>query len=238
MAYRRPIWLVAGAPRVPVDAVRHLTVAATGATAVELARLLRQNSLNPALDVRCLCSQDAQPCLAAQRQQPGLFSALEIYTTYDDLTARLRTAVQAEPQAAVVMTAAVNDYEVARIETADGRVLIDRATAGSAQAKLPSGLADVRIHLKPTAKIIERIRREWAPGVYLVGFKNEPADTVVASARKLLERADCHLVVANSIGLEYNAIVRKSGAVEPYPARQTMLQALCRLMLNEDGWPQ
>src|SRR5690606_10971383 len=37
----RPVLIVGGAPRVAIDAVRHLTVAATGATAVQLADLLQ-----------------------------------------------------------------------------------------------------------------------------------------------------------------------------------------------------
>ncbi|MGH7142513.1 MAG: phosphopantothenoylcysteine decarboxylase [Planctomycetota bacterium] len=233
MQFSRPIWITAGAPRVPVDGVRYLTAAATGATAAELAGILRARRDLALSGLNCLCSQDALACHAAHRDHPTLFDRFETFTTYAELAAQLQSALQADTRAAVIMSAAVNDYEVARVEAPAAGLSIDPAIHPG--AKLPSGLTDVAIRLKPTAKIIERIRREWAPDAYLVGFKNEPADTVVAAARKLLERADCHLVVANSIGLDYNAIVRKNGALEPYPARRTMLDALARLLLHEDG---
>lgn len=238
MSFSRTIWLVAGAPRVKVDAVRHITVPATGATAVELARLLKAQRLAPVQDIRCLRSLDAVACSPETLHDRNPFQTVETYETYADLEAHLAAAVRANPTAAVVMTAAVNDYEVAEVAWTDKTGKQERmnpADAAQPLAKLPSRQPNVTVRLKPTEKIIDRIRREWSPQAYLVGFKNEAAETVVASARTLMERADCHLVVANSIGLAYNAILRKNGALEPFPARSTMLQALARLIAAEDG---
>ena len=74
MPAERPILLVGGAPRVPVDAIRHLTVAATGATALALAAQLREAGRQADL----LLSLDAAPGAAAARyrDRDGLEEAL------------------------------------------------------------------------------------------------------------------------------------------------------------------
>ncbi|HTL53084.1 MAG TPA: phosphopantothenoylcysteine decarboxylase, partial [Planctomycetota bacterium] len=214
MAFHRTVWIVAGSPRVKVDAVRHITVPATGATAVELARNLKAQKIQPVGGIRLLRAVDAQACAPEMLRADNPFQAIETYATYDELVERLKTALRQSPNAAVVMSAAVNDYEVAQVTWTDAMGApggLNPRDPAHPTAKLPSGLPAVRIELKPTAKIIDRIRSEWSREAYLVGFKNEPAETVVASSRKLMERAGCHLVVANSIGLTYNAILRKSG---------------------------
>ena len=49
----QPILLVGGAPRVPIDAVRHMTVHASGATALRLADLLSDLKCELLLSVGC-----------------------------------------------------------------------------------------------------------------------------------------------------------------------------------------
>ena len=238
MPFQRPIWIVAGSPRVRVDAVRHITVPATGATAVALAEQLRGLG---ATDMRCLHSLDAVACLPEQLRtlkSGSPFRAVAPYTTYDDLTKAVEQAARAGPAApapVIVMTAAVNDYEVAAITDDNRHLAFDPHAMDQQGTKLPGGLREVRLHLRPTAKIIERIRREWNPGVYLVGFKNEAEATVVASAQKLQKRAQCQLVVANSIGLAFNAIVGAKGGVDSYSSRAAMLEALAKRIVAQEG---
>lgn len=201
----RPILLVGGAPRVPVDAVRHLTVAASGATAVRLRDLLAARARSADL----LLSSDAAPDAAAGR-----------YLDREQLEHRLRTWIAAHPAGAVVMSAAVNDYQVAGVEALrDGQ-----ATRIAPQAKLPSGADEVVIRLHPADKVIDRLRG-WGLSGPIVGFKYEDADTVLASAAALLRRVGAALVVANSLDGSLQALVDGAGA-ERCVDREELLQRL------------
>jgi phosphopantothenoylcysteine synthetase/decarboxylase len=68
--------------------------------------------------------------------------------------------------------------------------------------KTPSGLDQWTLHLVPTPKIIHMIKR-WDPRIFLVGFKLEVGagqEELIQSARRLAERSQSDLVVANELG--------------------------------------
>ena len=136
---QRPILIVGGAPRVAVDAIRHLTVSATGATAVTLSQHLRTVGREPHL----LLSLDAAPSATAER-----------YRDRDALELALSTWISRHPDGCVVMSAAVNDYRVASVERWEGSDC-QKLRAGE---KLPSGADEVVIRLRPENKIIDRLR--------------------------------------------------------------------------------
>lgn len=201
------ILLVGGAPRVPVDAVRHLTVAATGATAVAVAAGLAARGRT--CDV--LLSLDAAPdFLAAQR-----------YRVRADLDTALEYWVRAHPYGTVLMSVAVNDYEtVAVVAERDGRTM--ELAVG---AKLPSRADSVQIHLRPVAKLIDRLRRDWGFSGHLVAFKYEEAATVLAAAEELRVRCDAALVVANSLCGQVQALVDADGVIS-FPDRRALVDAV------------
>lgn len=201
----RPILIVGGSPRVRLDAVRHLTVAATGRTAAALADRLAARGRPADL----LLSLDAEPGAVATR--------------YDDrpaLETALRAWIVAHPDGAVVMSAAVNDYEVAAIEAVRGGARERVAPA----AKLSSGADEVVVRLRPAAKLIDGLRG-WGLRGPIIGFKYEAADTVEASAAALLRRVGAAAVVANSLGGEVQALVDAHGCVR-LPDRDRLLAAL------------
>ena len=101
MGSERLILLVGGAPRVPVDAIRHLTVGATGATSVALAGRLR----DAGRETQMLLSLDAAPGVHAAR-----------YGDRESLEEALAAWIGRHPDGCVVMSAAVNDYRVAQVE--------------------------------------------------------------------------------------------------------------------------
>ncbi|MFW5845609.1 MAG: phosphopantothenoylcysteine decarboxylase [Planctomycetota bacterium] len=200
------ILLVGGAPRVPVDAVRHLTVAASGRTAVRLQALLQERGLRSAL----LLGTDAVACEGARR-----------YTDRAGLDAAVQAWAGRHPQGRLVLSAAVNDYEVARLEAdgADGPVHL------SAGGKLPSGCRAVRIHLRPAAKLVDELRRSWSWPGRLFCFKYEAAATVLDSAQALCRRVGASAVLANSLCGTIQALVDADG-VTPHADRDAALQAL------------
>src|SRR4051812_19275991 len=202
----RSILLVGGAPRVAVDAVRYLTVAASGVTALELERRLRARDVTTA---ELLLSADAAPGVPAQR-----------YSDRAKLELGLRSWISAHRDGVVVMSAAVNDYEIASVELRRGEA-VERLAAG---AKLRSGADEAVIRLRPAGKIIDQLRG-WGHAGPLVAFKYEARETVIQSASALRVRVGAALVVANSLCGSVQALVSARG-VEPYGDREALLDAL------------
>jgi hypothetical protein len=208
MGMARPVLLVGGAPRVAVDAVRHLTVAATGATAVMLRGLLAEAGIAGDL----LLSLDAAPGASAAR-----------YTDRAGLESALAAWISNHPEGCVVMSAAVNDYEVAAVERSAGG-LSERLAPG---AKLASGADEVVIRLRPAGKLIDRLGPEFGLRGPLFGFKYEAAGTVLASAEALRRRVGCAVVAANSLCGRVHALVDAAGS-EHLPDRPAFIASLAR----------
>lgn len=201
----RSILLVGGAPRVPIDAVRHLTVAASGTTALRLRGLLATRGRTADL----LLSSDAAPGVESTR-----------YRDRDQLEHHLRTWIAAHGDGLVVMSAAVNDYQVATVEVAQA----GRTTRLPPGAKLPSRADEVVVRLRPASKVIDQLRG-WGLSGPIVGFKHEDAATVIGSAGSLLQRVGAALVVANSLDGSLQALVDGSGC-ERFADREALLQQL------------
>jgi hypothetical protein len=201
----RSILLVGGAPRVAVDAVRYMTVAATGATAVQLKDGLQRQGLSSDL----LLSVDASPASPAER-----------YEDRAGLALALKRWIQANPTGVVVMSAAINDYDVSNIEVEHGNARV----ALPPGAKLPSRAGAVIIHLKPSSKVIDLLRT-WGLTGPIVGFKYEARETVLQSATAQCVRVGASLVVANSLCGQVQALVNAHGH-EQFPNRPALLDAL------------
>ena len=204
----RSILLVGGAPRVPVDAIRHLTVAATGATALALAAQLRDQGR----DAHLLLSLDASPGAAAAR-----------YVDREALEEAMATWISGHPDGCVVMSAAVNDYRVTRVE---------RWETGEARAlrpgeKLPSGADEVVIRLRQDSKLIDRLRPAFGLRGPIIGFKYEDASTVLTSAGELLARVGASCIAANSLCGSVLAII-DGGGIERFAGREALIAALAR----------
>lgn len=200
----RPLLLVGGAPRLVVDAVRFLSVRASGATAVALAGRLQAAGL--AADL--LLGMLAEPAANALR-----------YDSREDLELALRRWIAANPDGVVVMSAAINDYQVQQVESRQG----DAVRVFAPGDKAPSGADELVIRLRPASKVIDQLR-PWGLHGPIVGFKFEHAATVVASAQALRKRTGAALVVANSLCGQVQALV--GAAIVNYSGRTALLDAL------------
>ena len=200
----RPVLIVGGAPRVPVDAVRHLTVAATGGTAMQVATLLHGDGVPAAL----LLSVDAVPADGAAR-----------YATRADLDAAVRAWIAGHADGVIVLSAAINDFDQAVVAV----VVEGREQVLAEGAKAPSRGDGLVIRLRPAAKLIDQLR-DWGHRGPLVGFKYEAADTVVTAAQALRRRVGADLVVANSLDGEVQALV--DAEVTAFPDRPALVVAL------------
>ncbi len=207
----RPILLVGGAPRVRVDAVRDLVAHATGATAVALSERLAAAGARPDL----LLARDAAPAPAAQR-----------YVDRAGLETALGGWIAAHPQGVVVLSAAINDYDVAAVERRSGTAWASYASG----EKLPSGGDEVLIRLRPAAKLIDQLRPRWGLAGPIVGFKYEAEDTVIAAAEALRQRTGAAVVVANSLCATVQALVDAEG-VERIAERSGLVVRLAERLL-------
>lgn len=207
-----PILLVGGAPRVAVDAVRHLTVAATGATAVALAERLAARGRRAEL----LLSLDAQPGRAAER-----------YADRAGLEAALARWLRRHPGAPLAMSAAVNDYEVASVERHDGGAVRILAPG----EKLASGAHEAVIRLRSAPKLIDALPAMGHRGP-LTAFKYEDAATVLASAASLRQRTGAVRVVANSLCGSLQALVDGAGT-RRFAGREELLDALAQALAGD-----
>lgn len=179
----RPVLVTAGATRNPIDAIRYLTANSSGRTgsriATELAGLGH--------DVTLLASGEAWLRLQAERPKDAdKVQVIEYGSTYD-LLERMERFILARPDCVVIHAAAVGDYAA-----------VDRATT-----KIPSGQPELVLRLRPTPKILDRIR-DWAPDCWLCSFKAAAPLTdeveLEQIARAQLIRSNSDVVFANVIG--------------------------------------
>ncbi len=209
-----PILLVGGAPRVPIDAVRYLTVPATGLTACRLHDMLAADGLKSEL----LLSVDAQPTREAMR-----------YENRAELEYMLQKAIQSNPNRCIVLSAAINDYQV----TGVNGIWRGVEQHYPVSAKVPSGGERLSIELEPASKVVDTLKGYGHAGP-LVAFKYEAAETVISSAQSLLKRVGAQLVVANSLCGEIQALVR-ADTIEICESRTQLLEHL-HTFLSDEGF--
>lgn len=199
----RRILIVGGAPRLPVDAIRHLTVHATGTTACAL-----RDRLGPAAPVDLLLGRDAVTAEGAAR-----------FTTREELDTAIRAWLRAHGDGVVVLSAAINDYQVETVE----HVLGGQRTVVAPGSKAPSRADELIIRLAPAEKLIDRLAA-WGHRGPLVACKYQDSEGVIAAAQALRARVGADLVVANSIDGSVQALV--DAGVEHHPDRPSLLTAL------------
>lgn len=197
----RAVLIIGGAPRIPVDAVRHMTVHASGRTAVTLAAGLPGAQL--------LLSVDAVPIPEAAR-----------YHDRAELDQAVQAWVSRHPDGVVVSSAAINDYQVDAVVTISG---------GSEQrfplgAKVPSGAERMAIELVPAPKLIDQLAA-WGHTGPLVAFKYQAAETVLAAAERLRLRTGAAVVLANSLCGSVQALVDSHGE-RHFDSRDAVVTAL------------
>lgn len=183
----RPVLLVGGAPRLPIDAIRSLVVGASGRTAVRLAERLAERGVPAEL----LLAADAAPACEARR-----------FATREELDDALRDWVAAHGEGVVVLSAAINDYRVHSVE----RWHRGRGEPVARGDKIASGADEVVIRLRPAPKTVDRLRG-WGHRGPLVAFKFSPSERVIDDARALRGRTGAALVVANSLDHAVQALV-------------------------------
>ena len=181
------VLITCGPTWVAMDDVRVISNQSTG----EIGHLIAQACLNKGLDVTLLEGPVTHPWSHKKVK-------LIRYQYFDELRRHLDIQLKKKFDV-VIHAAAVSDFKVAKV--LKGKI---------------SSKKSLTLKLSPTVKLIDQIKIK-APDVFLVGFKLEPGlglKNVVAESKVLFKKAQCDLVVANSIERGYQGfIVNNSGKV-------------------------
>ncbi len=207
----RDVLLVGGAPRVRIDAVRYLTVAASGNTATALHEYLHAKQCASTL----LLGTDANPSVLARR-----------FNDRYELEKSLRNWIDFHPTGVIVLSAAINDYQLKETTYQIGKKNIHLARGD----KMPSGASEVTVKLEPATKVIDQLRA-WGHKGPLVGFKYQDKNTVIKAATALRERVGADYVVANSLCGSVQALLSDE-EVQYFDDRADLMGALCAAVLS------
>ena len=180
----RPAAIVTTGPAsAPIDEVRRITNSATG----EIGAVLAEALIDRGWEVFV--------CRGTGSTHRGLpeGARLHEFTTNRDLAHSLEELAETRGSdvAAVFHAAALSDYSVASIKSADASL------AGA--RKLPGDLAQLELVLEPAAKILPRLRG-WFPHAHITGWKYELEGTredAVEAARAQLVRGCTDATVVN-----------------------------------------
>lgn len=126
--------------------------------------------------------------------------------------------------AAIIMTAALIDYEGEIGITASGKYATRLSTRDSPTSTL---------YLSATEKIINKIKRK-RPDIILVGFKTTSGDTEIQQRKKalrLIKNSACDMVLVNDLSSRTNMLVGTPGTlVYPTLDRSSVLNDLATLV--------
>lgn len=204
------VLITAGPTWVAIDRVRVISNISSGETGFLLAKKFSELGMRVTL-------------LLGPVEQPvsGRGFKLIRFRFFDELREGLLKELKTRKYDIVIHTAAVSDYKPKRI--------ISR--------KISSGKKRFKLELTPTPKLISLIKKS-DPGVFLVGFKFEPASArgyLLRKARNLIRDSKLNLAVANSIDNRgYRAyIVEKERFTGPYKNKNEMVKKLVKQLTEK-----
>jgi phosphopantothenate-cysteine ligase/phosphopantothenoylcysteine decarboxylase/phosphopantothenate--cysteine ligase len=188
--------VVAGNTMSPIDRVRGITNIFTGRTGASIAAVAKSRG------------HDATLLTSHPETSPNEVAAIA-YRTYDELHSLLQQEIMIGGYDAIVMSAAVNDYQcVGTYAPADGTTFDDNGLSLTgplvdvARGKVKGNHRELWLRLVPAPKLIDRIRTPWGFRGALVKFKLEVDVTddkllAIGDASRRQSRADW--LVANTL---------------------------------------
>ena len=169
----KKVLLTFGPTWVPIDNVRVISNISTGKLGHLLVDLLKKEGTQLTV---------LQGPVVAQLKSQSI--RVVEFRFYDELASLMKVELKRQYDI-IIHAAAVSDYEL----------------TNPFKKKISSRLSRLKFDLKPTAKIIEKIKKA-SPNSLLVGFKladNINTDSVRQEVGKLFQKAKCDLVVVNSL---------------------------------------
>jgi len=186
----------------PIDGARRLTNMSTGRLGITLSNALT----DAGHQVVCLKGEGAT-CPDALRA-----ATVRSFTTNEDLASRLRGLSKTFEAEAVLHAAALCDFKIARVVTADGDTGVPK--------KISTRSGEVTLVLAPTLKVLPKLR-VWFPQATIVGWKYElvgDRNDSFAAAWRQLQECDIDACVLNGAAYgEGFAVCETEHRVRPCP---------------------
>jgi len=182
------ILITAGGTREPIDSVRYIGNISSGRTASLLADELSLAGHR----ITWLGAEDAI--------RPNTACTIETYVSFSDLQAQLQKLLAAENFDAVIHAAAVSDFSVGAVESAEGGD--GDACVKEQGGKLPSDV-DLLVRLQRTPKLLDSLR-SWSSNLEtkVIGFKltdTQDLDKRLAAVTRQFELSNVDAVVHNDL---------------------------------------
>ncbi len=178
------ILVTAGGTREPIDSVRYIGNLSSGRSAAQLTDELTAAGNS----VTWLGAEDAL--------MPLQCDTIQRFSSFADLAQALQDLLAKKHFDVVIHAAAVSDFSVAKIATANDGVLENPA------GKLPSD-TDLVLHLKRNSKLLTKLKG-WSvnPEVRVIGFKltnTDDSQKQLAAVRKQFAASNVDAVVHNDL---------------------------------------
>lgn len=243
------ILITAGGTSEPIDNVRVITNLGTGRLGSLIAdRFAEEDSVGKIFYV---CSSRSRTPSSEK------VTVVNIGSTHD-LKKKLEELFKNNRIDAVIHSMAVSDYTVSSVTTAGDLVgyleknsgrnlseaLVVRGIAStdvrSEAGKISSKLVSPIILLAPTPKIIGMLRG-LAPDAVIVGFKlldHVTSEELVETARGLMEKNDCDMVLANDSAKidgdrHTGYLIDRGGSISTYRTKQEIAEGLTRAVMRK-----
>lgn len=181
------VLVTAGSTETPIDRVRSITNIFKGKTGWKIAEYF------------CDQKEDVTLLTSGYREEKKGLKVLS-FRTYDELALILEKEVASEKYDIIIHSAAISDYQVARVLVPDpsnsNPIPIDSST------KVSSQHSRLFLELVPTVKLVDRMREPWGFKGKLVKFKLQVGISDlelldIAKASVVASKAD--LLVANCL---------------------------------------
>jgi len=158
-------------------------------------------------------------------------AGINFLETNDDLEKLIDYLLLQPDTKGIILAAAVCDWEPHQISTTG------HETFGKRRPRLRTSEGNVQLTMRPSAKIIGKIRRE-RKDIFLVGFK---ATTGMAEQEQyltglgLLKSASCNLVFSNDLHTHVNMVITPEEAKYHVGDRKTAMRGLCDMIVMRSG---
>ncbi len=227
----RRFYVVTGGTMVHIAPHFALCAPAFGQVGAEIARGLGALDLSVTLVRTRMALGGASP----SDEEATLYSGAGIrrLETNEDLRALLDHLVALPDTRAIVLAAAVCDWEPEHLSIAGASV----ESFGKDVERLTSSAGSIALRLRTSDKLLARVRRH-RKDIFLVAFKataGKRREETYAAGLALLKRASANLVLANDVNEHHNVVITPEEFPYYAASREEAVSTLCEMVRDRSG---
>jgi len=223
------IYIITGGTMVYITPHFSITAPAYGKVGTKIYRLLDANISNEEYNIYLIKTKMAghnSNEVIEHLKSLNLKSTIE---TNDELKSFVEVISQENNTKAIIMAAAICDFEPEELIAYEGETPISVRDFGKDKKRLHKAHS-LELKLKPSAKIIDIIKKS-NPHIFLVTFKTTAGETeekLIEKSRYNLKRSQSDLVFGNDIQNRINLIVTEDEVLKA-KSREEALKVFCRV---------